>query len=328
MTEEKINAGVIGTGFMGSTHRGALQSLPHVNVCGIVSRTATGTIEGIPVFASVSELIENTEVDVVSVCTPTTTHNQIIKELADNGVHVISEKPLSLDVAQARELQNYCSAKGVQLHVAHVTRYLDEYRQLSELVSSGRLGRPGTVRMRRAVPTPSGVDNWFLDPAQSGGVTIDLLIHDADFLIGLFGLPTSVVAQRTTTEFGETVLATAKFSNGTIALLQGTWGGVTELEFDCEIAGSEGNAMFRSGAQGPLVVTRSLDHGNSSSFETPPLADPYALQLTDFIDAITSKTESNSTEQAILALQFCLMIQKACTLNRPIHSSDAVVLQS
>lgn len=316
---------VIGTGFMGRTHFDAYRSLPDVEVCGIVSRTERVFDETIPVFPTVEALLRDTAPRLVSVCTPTRTHASLVEQLLSAGVDVVCEKPLALDEHTGLEMLRRADSLGRRLHVAHVLRFIEPYERMTELVRSGRLGKIGTVRLRRAVPPPAGADGWFLNQSESGGVELDLMVHDIDFLIGCFGPPEEVYAQKRVVGQTQTAIATFRFAGGAIAIAEASWGGVTELDYSCEVAGSEGNASFTSTPSAPLLIIRSTNPEAATVSAPLPVTasgEPYRRQLQSFV--AESRAEASNTDarrQTLGTLRTCSMVSAAITSGRNVSAS-------
>lgn len=308
-----VRAAVVGTGFMGRTHLHAYRGVEGVELVGVVSRSRD-EVDDVPAFRSVTELIAEARPEIVSVCTPTALHPAAVRELAAAGVHVVCEKPLAGDVATAQSLLDGCAERGVHLFVAHVLRYFEQYVRAREVARSGELGRLSTVRLRRAVPTPSGVGDWFRDTEASGGVVLDLLIHDVDFLTGLLGAPTHVHARRRRVLATEHVVATLRFAGGELAFLEGSWGGVSALEYGCEIAGSDGTLAFDSAPRVPLRLERSEVPG--SVVEQPSNLDPYREQLADFVARRSGPLVPDA--DAVLAVRVCAALDESARTGRTV----------
>jgi predicted dehydrogenase len=126
--------------------------------------------------------------DVVDVCAPTHLHREVVEATAAAGRPVICEKPLARTVEDGEAMIAACRAAGVPLFVAHVVRYINEYVAAKEAVEAGRVGRLAVVRLRRESSRPNKpADHWFFDPGKSGGMMMDLLVHDYDYARYLAG---------------------------------------------------------------------------------------------------------------------------------------------
>jgi len=203
---------VLGLGFMGSTHIQALQSIPGVTLAAVFSRdqkklsgdlsAVQGNIGGpggvydfskLRCCSEIEEIIDDASIDAVDICLPTDLHAAVAKEALEAGKDVLLEKPMALDAASARRLVAQAAAHGRILMTAHVLRFMPPYRALIDNLADGRLGsvRHATFRRRCAAPAWSG---WLADPKHSGGGAFDLLIHDVDMALRLFGPPAFVSA--------------------------------------------------------------------------------------------------------------------------------------
>ena len=140
------------------------------------------------------------DVDVIDICTPTHLHHEMVLQAAAAGKHIICEKPLARTVTQAQEMIRVCRNAGVRLFVAHVVRFFPEYALAKAQVQAGKVGKPAVVRLSRGSyrpKKPSG--NWFLDIEKSGGMMLDLMIHDFDYARWISGEVESVFAKNVST---------------------------------------------------------------------------------------------------------------------------------
>lgn len=207
-----MNIAVIGLGFMGSTHLKAYKNIPAARLVAVASldeTQLTGDLSGVQgniggpgermdfsairKYRDPMEAARDPEVDAVDICLPTALHAPVALEALRAGKHVLVEKPMALDGATADCLVADAEKAGRVLMVAQVLRFFPAYRLSAEMVKSGCLGtvRSGTFRRRCAAPAWGG---WMGDASQSGGGVFDLLIHDIDFCLQMFGKPEAVTA--------------------------------------------------------------------------------------------------------------------------------------
>ena len=207
-----MNIGIIGLGFMGSTHLRALAGIPEARLAAVADpkpRRLAGDLSDIQGniggpgekydFSSVhacrtpDEVIADTRVEAVDICLPTDLHLPVALAALRAGKHVLVEKPMALTgeecdqmIAAARQ------ARGV-LMAAQVVRFWPDYAAARELFASGRMGAlRGAIFHRRCAAPVWG--RWLQDRARSGGGAFDLLIHDVDYCHQLFGPPAAVTA--------------------------------------------------------------------------------------------------------------------------------------
>src|SRR4051812_948471 len=194
--------GVVGAGGIAHLHLAAWR---HLGV-DVVVESLEGAADiaaqyGARAVDGLDELID--AADVVDVCTPTNTHHDIVLAAAAARRHVICEKPLSQLRSEAAEMIEACEAAGVQLHPGQVVRFFPEYAAAKAAVTAGRIGEPAVLRFSRRGSRP--VRAWFADPARSGGLIVDQMIHDIDFARWVAGDVTQVYARIVGDEPGPTI---------------------------------------------------------------------------------------------------------------------------
>jgi predicted dehydrogenase len=144
-------------------------------------------------FADFDEMLASGLTDVVSITLPTHLHKDCaLKALAANQ-HVLCEKPMALSIADCDfMIAAEKSSKGL-LQIGHCIRFWPEYVKTRDIIQSGQYGRVIAASFQRLSPMPSwDPSNWFTDATRSGGMPLDLHVHDADFIQHLFGMPVSV----------------------------------------------------------------------------------------------------------------------------------------
>ena len=203
---------VFGLGFMGSTHLKALAALPQAELAAVMDFNEArlsgdlsdiqGNIGGpgqrmdfssVARYRSWQEALRDPAIEAVDICLPTCLHAPVALGALRAGKHVLTEKPMALNGAHCDEMIAEAGRRKRVLMVAQVLRFIPSYQRLSELVRSGRLGTVRSAVFRRRGAAPAW-GPWEFDPAQSGGGIFDLLIHDVDMCLHLFGVPPEVCA--------------------------------------------------------------------------------------------------------------------------------------
>jgi UDP-N-acetylglucosamine 3-dehydrogenase len=293
--------GIIGTGLTGRMHAERWAQLP-VTLAGFHARMperaqAAAERYGGRAFPGLETLLA--EVDVVDVCAPTPAHKDLVLAAAAAGRDVICEKPMARHLRDAEEMIAACEAAGVRLFVAHVVRFFPEYARAREILASGRLGQPGVIRTVRGgnFPTPD-TQNWYADFEQSGGVILDLLSHDIDYVRWCFGDVARVFARGLTfsdVRNADHVLLAVRFRNGAIGHLEGSWAYPPgNFRTRLEIAGDEGLLEVDSLESLPLSVTLRQDEASPAAGvpvpESPmhPTDDPYYREIAHFLACLES----------------------------------------
>lgn len=193
---EKLKIGLVGVGGMGSVHYANFKEIADCEVTAIVghSSRAKQTAEkwGVPCFATITEMVNSVEIDVVDVCTPTYMHHDMVMESLKLKKNTICEKPIALSYADAKEMLDEADRQGVHLYIAQVLQYTKEVEILREAVKSGEFGKPLDACFERLSACPGWAkDGWLFDVNKSGLLPYDLHIHDLDIIVSLFGKPES-----------------------------------------------------------------------------------------------------------------------------------------
>jgi len=192
-----MNILLVGLGGMATCHYMNYQHIPLAHVVAAVGSTdrdrETAKKWNVPLYASISAACMQEHVELVDVCTPTHLHKEMTLEAISHGKHVITEKPIALSFADAREMYDAAEKQGVQLYVAHVVQFTREIEVLRQVVADGRYGRPLDACFERLTACPKwSQGGWLLDKSKSGLIPFDLHIHDLDVIVSIFGKPDSV----------------------------------------------------------------------------------------------------------------------------------------
>ncbi len=319
-----MKIGVVGAGFMGSVHLGAYAQMPGVEVVGVADARpetagAGAALVGARSYSSYEALVAAESVEVVDVCLPTPLHRDVALRVAREGRHLILEKPLARDLAEAEEILDACSGSEGRLFVGHVVRFFPEYVRIREMVRNGELGTVGVVRTSRRSPFLTGWNDWYADWRMSGGVLVDLVIHDFDFLRWTLGEVERVFARGVLGhEFNrlDYAVATLRFEGGAIAHIEGHWGYPGPFNYSIELAGSRALVAVDSREPG------SLDLVGGAGDEPPDFAigkDPYHAELEHFVRCIeTGEEPSVSASDAYEALRISLAATESVRTGRPV----------
>jgi predicted dehydrogenase len=157
------------------------------------------------------------------------------------------------------------------------------YRRAHELVKAGEIGLPAALRMSRGGGLPGAGRAWFEDHSKSGGVFIDLGVHDFDFLLWTFGAVKEVVARSVGAKTGSGVdygLATLTMASGAVAHVESTWMDPEDPGMSFEFCGSSGMIEWDSRTAGTVRGMGRVDG------HFMPDDDPFFGQMKAFVAAI------------------------------------------
>lgn len=226
----------------------------------------------------------------VDICTPTPTHKDLARAAIAAGRHVVCEKPLALTVPDAEDIAAAADAAGVRLHPAHVVRYFPAYAAMRDAVVRGELGPLAVLRFTRGGARPQWAP-WFADPAQSGGVIMDLMVHDIDIARWVAGDVVRVHAQTRGIEHAtgapaDVVTATAVLTHasGAVSHVSGLWG-LPDQQFRTtfRIAGADGLLRHDSTAVPGFRITAQGERAANEGIPSSPMTEsPYLTELREF----------------------------------------------
>ncbi len=334
-----VGVAILGAGFMGRTHLAAWQAAgDRAQVRAVASRgaekaAALAADAGAEVAASLEEAVARPDVDVVDVCLPTPLHRPAAEAAFAAGKHVLLEKPIALTIEDGEAIAQAAAASGRLLLVGFVLRFWPEYRELLGRVRSGSLGTPRTVTTARLSP-PADWNQWMIDPVQSGGVAVDLLVHDFDFANAVLGEPVSVLARaRRAGPHGapQAMQALVSYRDGGTASCEGSLmmpgsypfsslarvscdDGVLEYPFSAAPAADGGNI---GGVDQAANRLRAYGPGGASAIDVAS-GDPWHGQVAYALDMIESGTAPSEATgaHALLALRVALAANRSLESGR------------
>ena len=258
-----IKIGLIGAGFMGSTHGAAYQNLAGkyrfqvTAVADLDPNRAKQVAEkfGAAIYKTGEELIANADVNTVDICLPTYLHAGHAIKAMEKGLNALVEKPVCREEAEAQALLKAHRETNTQVMVAQCIRFWDEYVYLKKLIDSKEFGAFCNAAFTRVSPRPEWAwEGWLHDPQKSGSAALDLHIHDVDYVRYLFGDP-----ERLQTEISyrdgnaEHIFALYRYGEKVVTL-EGGWDYPGEYPFEMayRVNFEEASVVFSS-CQKPTV---------------------------------------------------------------------------
>lgn len=196
-----LKCAVIGNGVIAREHNAAYEQLERegfplrmVACCDTRAENLKEIRSGIRTYSSVDKLLEQEELDFADICLPTFLHAQIALQCMDAGCHVLCEKPMAISAEQCVRMIETSRRTGRKLMIGQLLRFFKPVATVKGLIESGELGKVRSAFLSRCDGKPDRPDGWILKKEYSGGVILDLQIHDADTVQWLFGMPDSVSA--------------------------------------------------------------------------------------------------------------------------------------
>lgn len=287
---------------MGSTHLKAIQALPGVELAAVCSvdeaalsgdfRHIQGNLGGpgevydfssVRKYRDLDQAIADPDLDAVDLCLPTHFHADIAIAAMRAGKHVLVEKPMALDGPDADRMAAESERTGRILMTAHVLRFFPAYVALREALAAGQFGplRSAVLRRRCAAPAWGG---WLKKPELSGGGVFDLLIHDVDIALHLFGRPVSVEASgyQDAARGIDVIHAQFFYANGGTVLVSGGWHHPKTYPFSMEytVVTDGGTFEYSSAGREPALYREDGTEEKLTIVER----DGYAAEVAYFVE--------------------------------------------
>jgi len=266
---DKIGVGLIGSRFISSIHAEALKSVSNAAVRGVMSPSAGHAKDfakqhGIPHhFTDLDQLLARDDLDMVVVGAPNVYHCDVTVRAAKAGKHIVIEKPIAMNLAEADRMITACKAANVKLMYAEELCFTPKYVRMKALLDEGALGKPVLLKQSEKHDGPHADHFWDVERS-GGGVTMDMGCHAIAFFRWLNGNNpiASVYAQMSTsvhnakTRGDDNAIIILEFQNGVTALAEESWTKLGGMDDCAEIHGSEGVA-YADVLQGNSIQTYS-----------------------------------------------------------------------
>jgi predicted dehydrogenase len=253
---DKTKVGLIGSQFISHIHAHSLKRCPEAELFAVASPTP-GNAErlaakhGIPhSLTDYKKLLAMPEVQMVVVGVPNQLHCEVALAAAAAGKHVVMEKPLCMNLAEADRMIEACRKAKVKLMYAEELCFAPKYVRLKQLLESGALGLPTLLKQSEKHDGPHAAHFWDASRA-GGGVTMDMGCHAVEFFRWMLGRPAvkSVYAQMSTqvhsakTQGDDNAILILEFENGVVALAEESWTKMGGMDDRAEVHGSKGVAF-------------------------------------------------------------------------------------
>lgn len=198
--DKKVRVGIIGTGWIADAHIAAYKQMPDVEIVAgadLIPGKAEAffkkhEMEGVQCFLSHKDMIDNIELDAVSVCTYNRTHAECAIYALNHGLHVLLEKPMCVTIEEAVEIRKAEKASGKVLSIGFQPRFDPNMQMIKKIVESGELGKVYYIQTgggrRRGIPTPFGTS--FIEDQTAGiGALGDIGCYSLDMVLNAVGYP-------------------------------------------------------------------------------------------------------------------------------------------
>ncbi len=321
-----MRIGILGAGGMGNVHARHYQNIPGVELTifePIAEKSAEYAAKWNATQAdSYDSLLK--QVDVVDICLPTNLHFENGRKAIASGKTVFMEKPLAGNLKDAAILVEESQKAGVPFAVGHVVRYFAEYKKAHDVIASGAIGNPASARTRRGGLAPKSP--WFQDYEASGGVILDLAIHDFDWLRWTLGEVILVTSRSTGLSNGtwpDYSLTTLSFESGAVSHTEATWMDPAGFRVTFSVSGTEGMIEHDS-RKTQILKTTTTEKPTANESPLHSSDDPFFKQLSAFVDSIRSGSPVPvSAEEGFKSLAVALAAVESARTGKSVRPTRA-----
>lgn len=336
-TQPKVTLGLIGTGRIGGLHAEHLRfRLPTADLRVVTdldrnSAQACADRCGIPrVVADHREILADADIQAVVVCSPTDTHADIIEAAAAAGKHVFCEKPIEVDLQRIDRVLGSVADAGVLLQIGFNRRFDANFQRIRKAVAEGEIGAPHQLHIISRDPAPPPVAYI----RQSGGIFLDMTIHDFDMARFLIGSEVEEVyatgGVRIDPAIGEagdldTVTILLKFADGTVGIIENSRKAVYGYDQRIEVFGSKGSIQAGNNYPNTCVTAGAAGVGRDLplNFFMDRYTRSYLDEMAQFLEAIVTGGPSPvSGADARVPVVMARAARRSVEENRPVKLTE------
>jgi myo-inositol 2-dehydrogenase/D-chiro-inositol 1-dehydrogenase len=334
----EIKIGIIGAGRIGKLHGNNLaHSVSGARFAALAEpmlndehKQWAGKIGVKKVSKDPMDIINDKEIDAVFICSPTDTHADLIIKAAAAGKHIFCEKPIHTDIGKIKEALAAVQKAGVKLQVGFVRRFDHNHKKVRDTVASGRLGAPHIIKITSRDPEEPPMSYV----ATSGGLFVDMMIHDFDMARYLAGSEVTEV-----TAYGsvlikadfkkyddvDTAAVLLKFENGALGIIDNSRAARYGYDQRTEVHCAKGCVQTGN----DLIDNTMISSADGVSVEKPTwfflerYNNAFIAEVVDFINAIANDTEPPAGgKDGLMSVALAVAAAKSLKEGRPVKLSE------
>ena len=255
---KKVKFAIIGTGMIAERHAAALAEIPEAELYAVYDKNICRGEEfvekhPVKIYSSFDELLNDPQLDAVTIATPTGVHKDVAVPCAEAGKHILCEKPLDVTLEKADAIIDACDRNNVYLSAVFQARFSNNVKLIKAAVEAGRFGclvlcsaQVKWYRSQEYYDSAGWRGTWALD---GGGALMNQSIHIVDLLLYLAGEPEAVHAFAGTLthkrlEVEDNVCASIKFRNGALGVIEASTSCAPGFPRRLEISGEKGSVIL------------------------------------------------------------------------------------
>ena len=330
----KLNVGLVGAGRLGkvyardlSSRIGSTRLVAIADVNEQLASEVAAEFEVPRSYADPRELLAAADVDAVVVASPTHTHRDLVIAAAENGKPTFCEKPLALSLQDCRAMQEAVTRHGTFFQMGFMRRFDPGYAAAKRQVLEGRIGRPVVFKATSRDPFRPSLE--YANPASSGGILVDMGIHDFDLARWFMGDVKTVSAIGGVLAYPEmasvgdidNAIATLVFADGRLGVVDLTRNGVYGYDITTELLGTAGTLRVGYLRETPiLTMTKNVVAHDTVPYFMERFERAYTLQLQNFAENVLHEREPPITiDDGVEALRVALAAAAAYSTGQPVE---------
>lgn len=291
-----LKVAVVGIGAVSGAHVPAWQAMPNAELVAIcdIRPACMDAYENVHKYTDLDAMLNAETLDILDICLPTFLHTEVAIKAMQRGIHVICEKPISLNKADVARIYATAAECNVKFMVAQVLRFWPEYNVIRSVHQSGKYGKllSGTMTRLGGIPTWTWND-WMRDESLSGLVPFDLHIHDVDFMIYAFGKPNATHTYRSKQADQDYIHAVYEY-DGFHIQADAAWYASPypfrarfRFQFEDAVIANEGEGLTIYERNGTVITATEA---NNDPVIAVPKSDAYADELAYFAACVQNNT--------------------------------------
>jgi inositol 2-dehydrogenase len=332
-TRVRLKVGVVGVGRLGRVYvRDLAGRIPETTVVAVAdtNRALADQIAAefdVPkAYGSAQDLIDDRDVDAVVIVTPTHTHKEIVVAAARSKKPTFCEKPPAISLAECTAMEDAVNKSGAFFQMGFMRRFDPGYAAAKEKISQGAIGRPVVFKSTSRDPFRPSLE--YANPVSSGGILVDMGIHDFDLARWFMGEVETVSAVGAVLAYPEmasisdndNAIATLVFADGRLGVIDLTRNGVYGYDISTELLGDGGTVRVGYLRETPIFTMTK----NSIAHDTVPyfmerFERAYTLQLQNFAqNVLQDRPPAIVIADGVEALRVALAATAACRTGQPV----------
>lgn len=337
MDKDRLNIGIVGAGMIGKVHAENLAyRIPEANpliIADINEKAARETAArcNIPKMTTdYQEILADSEIDAVVICSSTDTHARIIGEAAQAGKHIFCEKPIDFSLAKIDQALALVNKAGVKLQIGFNRRFDANFARVRQAITSGEIGEPHLLHIISRDPEPPTPEYV----KTSGGIFMDMTIHDFDMACFLIDSEVEEIfaygGVRIDPEIGkagdlDTVLILLKYADGTLGTIDNSEKAAYGYDQRVEVFGSKGAIQIANNYPNSATIStgESIRRELPLYFFVERYVDSYIAEMRAFVRAVLEdKPTPVSGADGRLPVVMALAARKSYDENRPVRLAE------